>query len=104
MTCPLNRCDGSGWIPGTRWTDTPASGDQLVATHEPCLCHGWRPIGEAGRNERHGVTLVWAQGLGIVAGYFACVGCWYGADANRLDPQPTHYHPRPVPPEFGETT
>ncbi len=84
------RCRSTGWVP------TALAGLGRVL---PCPCHGWRPIGEAGRNERHGVTLVWAQGLGIVAGYFACVGCWYDADANRLDPQPTHYHPRPMPPE-----
>ncbi len=100
MTCPLNRCDGSGWIAdvGEAWCGRP------VSSHEPCPCHGWRRVEEATDEGRNGVRLVWHPKVGILAGYLTCVGSWYDGYGNRLDPQPTHYFPRPLPPELPETT
>ena len=94
MTCPLGRCDGSGWrVGGTMFT-----GPQL----EPCPCHGWRII---------------TRDLPLILPHFVLHRGRMKAAALDIDgqwhelgrrgpmiPQPTHYHPRPLPPEFGEET
>jgi hypothetical protein len=114
MTCPLNRCDGSGWRLEHLYDVTgEATGyDHMVR----CKCHGWRDIAEATAIERaigdgsERKYYLWHKDYGDpVVGFWDttlpdggsswCHGRWL-----RLNPQPTHYYPRPLAPELPETT
>mgnify|MGYP003613259530 CR=1 len=91
MTCPLNRCDGSGWTVYDRETSTYGL--------KPCPCHGWRRIDRGA--EPIGSVYVWtAYAPSAVSLAYCESGTWRGSLTTLpLRPQPTHYHPRPLPPE-----
>lgn len=95
------RCGSTGYYLGSYTSDS--SFEDTRTCVKPCPCHGWRPIEEAPREVAW--VPVWHAKYKIpcVAYWDAHPGewCWYHSEL-PCDPQPTHYHPQPVPPEFGE--